>query len=66
MNNVGEKSFELGILPFVGIHPMFNVDRLRSYFPPLRDTSDVVEQLTPTNLNPDCMEQATTNRIMDT
>ena len=26
----------------------------------------MAEQLTPTELNPDCMEQATTDRIMDT
>jgi hypothetical protein len=26
----------------------------------------MVEQLTPTELKPDCMEQATTDRIMDT
>jgi hypothetical protein len=34
--------------------------------PPLLDTSDMVEQATPTELNPDCMEQATTDQIMDT
>ena len=45
---------------------MFNVDRLQPYFPPLLDTSDMAEQLTPTELNPDCMEQATTDQIMDT
>ena len=45
---------------------MINVDRLRHYFPPLLDTSDVAEQLTPTELNPDYMEQATPDRIMDT
>jgi hypothetical protein len=45
---------------------VFNVDCLRPYFPPLLDTSDMAEQLTPTELNLDCMEQATTNRIMDT
>jgi len=44
---------------------MFNVDRLRPYFPPLLDTSDITEQLTPIELNLDCMEQATTDRIMD-
>jgi uncharacterized protein (DUF952 family) len=42
------------------------VDRLRPYFPPLLDTSDIAKQLTPTELNPDCMEQATTDQIMDT
>jgi hypothetical protein len=45
---------------------VFNVDRLRPYFPPLLDTSDIAEQLTPTELNPDCMEQAAIDRIMDT
>ena len=41
------------------------MDRLRPYFPPLLDTSDIAEQLTPTELNPDCMEHATTDYIMD-
>ena len=41
------------------------MDRLRPYFPPLLDTSDIAEQLTPIELNPDCMEQATTDCIMD-
>jgi hypothetical protein len=45
---------------------MINVDCLRPYFPPLLDTSDMAEQLTPTKLSLDCMEQATTDRIMDT
>ena len=39
--------------------------RFRPYFPPLLDTSDIAEQLTPTELNPDYMEQATTDYIMD-
>ena len=41
------------------------MDRLRPYFPPLLDTSDIAEQLTPIELNPDCMEQATKDCIMD-
>ena len=53
---VGNNAFELNIPPFLGLHPVFNVDRLRPYFPPLLDTSDIVEQLTPLELNPDCME----------
>jgi hypothetical protein len=32
------------------------------YWTPLRS----LEQLTPTELNPDCMEQASTNQIVDT
>ena len=57
---------KLSIPPFLGLHLVFNVDRLRPYFPPLLDTSDMAEQLTSTELNPDYMEQATTDRIMDT
>ena len=48
------------------MHPIFNVDLLRPYFPPLLDTSEIVEQLTPTELNPDYMEQSSIDQIMDT
>ena len=41
------------------------MDRLRPYFAPLLDTSDIAEQLTPIELNPDCMEQATIYFFMD-
>ena len=47
------------------MHLVFNVDPLHPYFPPLLDTSNIAEQLTPTELNPDCMEQATTDFIME-
>jgi hypothetical protein len=63
---VGDNAFELDNPPFLGLHPVFNVDHLQPYLPPLLDTSDMAEQLTPTELNPNCMEQATTDRIMDT
>jgi hypothetical protein len=63
---VGENVFELRIPPFLGLHPVFNVDHLRPYFPHVLDTSDMAEQLTPTELNLDCMEQSRTNQIMDT
>jgi hypothetical protein len=63
---IGENSFELSIPPFLGLHPVFNVDHLRPYFPPLLDTSNMAEQFTPIELNTDCMEQANTNQIMDT
>ena len=59
--DVEDNAFELSIPPFLGLHLVFNVDRLWPYFPPLLDTSDVEEQLTPTELNPNCMEQATTD-----
>jgi hypothetical protein len=63
---MGDNSFELNIPPFLGLHPVFNVDLLRPYFPPLLDTSEVAEQLTPTELNPDCIQQASNDHIVDT
>jgi hypothetical protein len=61
-----DNDFELNIPPFVGLHPVFNMDLLRPYFPPLLDTSEVAEQLTPTKLNPDCIQQSSNDHIVDT
>jgi hypothetical protein len=49
---MGDNYFELNIPPFLGLHPVFNVDLLLPYFPTLFDTSDVTEQLTPIEINP--------------
>ena len=61
-----DNSFELNITPFLGLHPVFNVDFLRPYFPPLLDTSDVAEKLTPIEINPDCIQQESNDQILDT
>jgi hypothetical protein len=58
---VGSNAFELNNPRFLGLHPVFNVDLLRPYFPPLLDTSEIAEHLTPIELNPDCMEQESTD-----
>jgi hypothetical protein len=63
---VGSNAFELNTPPFLGLHPVFNVDLLQPYFPPLLDTSEIVEKKTPIDLNPDYMEQESTNHIVDT
>lgn len=42
------------------------MDCLQPYYAPLLDTFDNVEHLTPIDLNPNYMEQATTYWIMDT
>jgi hypothetical protein len=65
---MGDNSFELNIPPFLGLHPMFNMDLLLPYFPPLLDTSDVAEQLTPTYLKTDCIsiQQESNDHIVDT
>jgi hypothetical protein len=62
---VGDNSFELNIPPFLGLHPVFNVDLLHPYFPPLLGTSKVAEQLTPTNLKPECIQKESIDHIVD-
>jgi hypothetical protein len=63
---MGDNSFELNIPPFLGLHPVFNVDLLRPYFPPLLDTSEVAEQMTPKEINPDNIQQPYNDHIVDT
>jgi hypothetical protein len=63
---MGDNDFELKIPPFLGLHPLFNVDLLHPYFPPLLDTLEVEEQLTPTELNPDCIQKASNDHILYT
>jgi hypothetical protein len=63
---MGDNSFQLNNPPFLGLHPVFNVDILHPYFPPLLDTSKVEEQLKPTELNPDCIQKASNDHIVDT
>ena len=65
--DVGDNDFELSIFPtFLGLHPMFNVDLLQPYFPPLLDTLDVAKQLTPTEVNPDYIKHESNDHIVDT
>jgi hypothetical protein len=53
---MGDNYFELNIPPFLGLHPVFKMDLIHPYFPPLLDTSEVEEKLTPTKLNPECIK----------
>jgi hypothetical protein len=62
---VGDNDFELNIPPLLGLHPVFNVDLLRTYLPPLLDTSLITEQMTPTYLNPDFIQQESSDHILD-
>jgi hypothetical protein len=59
-----DNSFDLNIPPFLGLHPVFNMDLLRPYFPPLLDTLEVAEQLTPIELNPNYIQQASNDNIV--
>jgi hypothetical protein len=63
---VGSNAFEINTQPFLGLHLVFNVDLLRPYFSPLLETSEIEKQLKLIELNPDCMEQASTDQIVDT
>jgi hypothetical protein len=63
---VGDNAFDLNLPPFLGLHPVFNVDLLQPYFPPLLDTSEIEEQLKPSELNPKSMEHTSTIHIMET
>jgi hypothetical protein len=62
---MGDNDFEINTPPFLGLHPMFIVDLLRPYFPPLLDTLEITEQLIPTEINPNFLEHASTNQIVD-
>jgi hypothetical protein len=62
---VGDNSFELNIPPFLALHPVFNVDLLRPYFPPLMDTSEIEKQLTQIDLNANCIQHASSDHIVD-
>jgi hypothetical protein len=63
---MGDNYFELNTPPFLGFHPLFNVDLFRPSFPPLLDTSDIIEKLKPTELNHDFIEHEYTDKIIDT
>jgi hypothetical protein len=60
-----DNDFDLNIPPFLGLHPLFNVNLLPPYFPPLLDTSEVAEQLTTIEINPDCIQQESNDHIVD-
>jgi hypothetical protein len=66
IDHVGENAFELSISPFLGLHPICNVEQLRPYFPPFLDTLDMAEHLADRELNPDYIEYAIVDQIMDT
>lgn len=63
---MGENDFELSSPPFLGLHPMFNVELLRPYFPPLLNTLEEAKKFPPTKLNLKCIAMATMDHIMDT
>jgi hypothetical protein len=63
---VGENYFELNIPPFLGLHPVFNMDLLQSYFLPLLDSSEITELFTPIELNLDYIKNLSNDHIVET
>jgi hypothetical protein len=63
---LGGNYFDINLPTFLGLHSMFNVDLLQPYFQALLDTSEITEQLTPAWINPNFMEHASTDQIMET
>ena len=49
---MGEKYFELSIPPFLSLHPVFDVELVQPYFPPLFDTSEVSKDSVLKEFNP--------------
>jgi hypothetical protein len=62
---VGDSDFELSIPSFLVLHPIFNVYLLQPYFPPLLDTLEVEEHLTPRDIKLDYIKQETIDQIMN-
>jgi len=63
---VGDNAFELSITHFLGLRPIFNVELVQPYYPPLLDYLEAVEHSSPTETNHDYIEQATMDQIMET
>lgn len=49
---VGGNDFDLSIPTFLGLHPIFNVEMLLPYFPPMLDALEAFDQLHHTEINP--------------
>jgi hypothetical protein len=64
--DMGDNYFEFSVPPFFVLHPIFNLELLQPYFPPLLDTSEVVEKLSPIELNIEFIAKALVHWIMYT
>jgi hypothetical protein len=62
---VGDNAFELKIIHFLGVNPMFNVDLLRPYIPPILDISEIEAQLTSIELNPNCIQKESNDETVE-
>ena len=65
IKKVDENAFELNLPPFLGVHPIFNVELLKPYFPPLLDIADVAEEFSHTELNPKVVNPLQSDQIME-
>ena len=51
--------------PFLGIHPIFNVESLKPYFPPLLDIGDVAKEISHIELNLESINPLQSDQIME-
>ena len=49
----------------MGIHPVFNVELLKPYFPPLLDIADVAEKISHIELNPKAVNPLQSDQIVE-
>jgi hypothetical protein len=63
---VGDNDFELSIPPFLRLHPVFDVELLRPYFPPLPNTLDMAKHLAPIEINLEFIEHVIVDWIIYT
>ena len=65
IKKVGENAFELNLPPFLGVHPVFNVELLKPYFPPLLDIADVAKEINHIELNLEVVSPLQNDQIVE-
>lgn len=64
LRKLGENDFKLNIPPYLGLHPVFNMDLLRPYFLPLLEY--IVLRLTgPEDIHSDVQEPLSSDTIVE-
>lgn len=63
IKKVGE--FEHNLPPFLGIHPIFDIELLKTYFPLLLDITKVVEEIIHKELNPEVVNPLQSDQIIE-
>ena len=65
IKKVGGNAFELNLPPFLGVLPVFNVELLKPYFPPLLDIVDVPKEIIHIELNLEVVNPLQSDQIVE-